>query len=310
MPKAKNVWVPLSKVLVRVCRNYDITEVDREQYQKNKRQQELQFENEVRRQWCMTCRRKKETCLCHRLKPFTSNTVISLLMHPKEAKKQRLGTGHLSHAILENSRLFSEVNLDQDREFQKFLRGPDFFHMLLYPAEDAWPIDSSLAPQEKGHIPTPPIPRGKTLVLHVLDATWPCAKKMMRVSQCLKELPKVSFQQSYRSRFLIKHQPHEACLSTIETLYYCLEALKKYGLEPELEEKHQNLLDTLDALVKFQVKCENDPNIPSTRGRKPKSKKHLKEARIRPKKNRLFYWDIDRSPVGRGPSTEKNKESL
>jgi DTW domain-containing protein YfiP len=280
--------------------------VDREQYQKNKRQQQHQFESETRRRWCLTCRRKMETCLCHALKPFESTTIISLLMHPKEAKKQRLGTGHLSHAILKNSRTFSEVNLDEDREFQKFLKEPDLFHMLLYPATDAWPIDGNIFSDRTQENLVSPVPKGKKLVLHVLDATWPCAKKMMRVSQILKDMPKVSFCQNYRSRFLIKHQPHEACLSTIETLYYCLESLKGQGLEPQLQEKHQNLLNTLDALVQFQVKCEHDPDIPSSRGRKPQGKGHLKEARIRAKKNRLFYWDIKRSPVGRGKPFRSN----
>lgn len=220
-------------------------------------------------------------------------------MHPKEAKKQRLGTGHLSHAILENSRVFSDVNLDNNSEFQKFLQEPDTIHLLLYPAIDAWPIDGEV---EFPYTKTSNV--NKKIVLHLIDATWPCAKKMMRLSKCLQEMPKVSFQKKYRSRFLIKHQPHEACLSTIETVYYCLDSLKSHGFERNLENKHQNLLDALDALVSFQVQCENDPDLPSTRGHKPKSKKNLKEARIRPKKNRLFYWDIDRSPVGHGDKKE------
>lgn len=220
-------------------------------------------------------------------------------MHPKEAKKQRLGTGYLTHGVLENSRIFSDVNLDENIAFQRFLEESDKLHLLLYPAEDAWSIDSPtssfLEENDKEE---------KTIVLHLLDATWPCAKKMMRVSQTLQQMKKVSFNKNYESRFLIKHQPHEACLSTIETVYHCLQGLKEKGLEPDIGNKHQNLLDTLDELVAFQLKCELDPNIPSSRGHKPKGddkkeKGSLKKARIRPKKNRLFYWDVERSPVGR-----------
>ncbi len=226
-------------------------------------------------------------------------------MHPKEAKKQRLGTGYLTHGILENSRIFSDVNLDDNRAFQRFLEESDKHHLLLYPAEDAWSIDSPLE-EDDATIDKETLDslKGKTIVLHLLDATWPCAKKMMRVSQTLQQMKKVSFSRNYESRFLIKHQPHEACLSTIETVYHCLQALKEKGLEPHIENKHHNLLDTLDELVAFQLKCELDPNIPSTRGHKPKGgdrleKGSLKKARIRPKKNRLFYWDVERSPVGR-----------
>lgn len=293
-----------SKILVRVYQRYDITRVNREQYQKKK--SEILKQNDIvqRRTWCLTCRRKEETCLCHALVPFKSDTIISLLMHPKEAKKQRLGTGYLTHAILKNSRIFSDVNLDENQEFQRFLEEPDKVHLLLYPAEDAWSIDTPFDNDFQGT-------EGKTIVLHLLDATWPCAKKMMRLSSTLQRMKKVSFSKNYESRFLIKHQPHEACLSTIETVYHCLEGLKAKGLEPTLSKKHQNLLDTLDELVAFQLKCELDPNIPSTRGHKPKGgerleKGQLKKARIRPKKNRLFYWDVERSPVGHSDKKQDN----
>lgn len=235
-------------------------------------------------------------------------------MHPKEAKKQRLGTGYLTHGILENSHIFSDVNLDDNKAFQRFLEEPDKLHFLLYPAEDAWFIDSPPkendvngdANRDNDDLESF---KNKTIVLHLLDATWPCAKKMMRVSHTLQQMKKVSFRRNYESRFLIKHQPHEACLSTIETVYHCLQGLKEKGLEPHIENKHHNLLDTLDELVAFQLKCELDPNIPSTRGHKPKGgdrleKGSLKKARIRPKKNRLFYWDVERSPVGRKETKE------
>lgn len=216
-------------------------------------------------------------------------------MHPKEAKKQRIGTGYLTKACLKNAKIFSDVNLDDNTGFRNFLNDENYHHVLLYPDSQAWPIDDpqfNQIPEElqQGH--------SKTLVLHLLDATWPCAKKMMRLSTLLQKMPRATFKQQYRSKFVIKHQPHEACLSTIETVFYCLEGLAKQGLEPNLNNNHHNLLQALDALVSFQLKCEHDPNIPSNRGTKPKTKTLLKKSRIRPKKNRLFYWDVKRSPIG------------
>ncbi|MCR9205221.1 MAG: DTW domain-containing protein, partial [Halobacteriovoraceae bacterium] len=190
------------------------------------------------------------------------------------------------------------------KAFLDHLEDPERYHVLLYPAENPEFIDQQNIPNSW----KPPLEENnKILTLHLIDATWPMAKKMMRVSKKLQEMPKVSFQKAYQSKFIIKHQPHECCLSTIETAFYCLEGLKDMGLENHLNREHDNLYEILDTLVRFQLKCEHDPNIKSSRGRKPFEKdpkkvttsKNLEYSRIREKKNRLFYWDVDRSPVGR-----------
>ncbi len=216
-------------------------------------------------------------------------------MHPKEGKKQKIGTGRMTHAILKNSHLFIDVNMDENQAFKKLLSDPHRHHVLLYPSRNPEYIDQADIPPSWTK---PLLSQKKILTFHILDATWPCAKKMMRESKLLQSLPTVSFKESYRSRFVIKHQPHEACLSTIETAFICYEGLKKMGLEKDLKNEHHNLNQALDALVQFQLDCENDPHLPSNRGSKPKTKKNLSHSRIRPKKNRLFYWDTEKSEVG------------
>ncbi|MCF8059776.1 MAG: DTW domain-containing protein [Bacteriovoracaceae bacterium] len=275
--------------------------MDREQYLKQKDDQLKEFDEAKRRTSCFTCRRKIQNCLCHAVSPFDSSTIISLLMHPKEAKKQRIGTGYLTKATVKNSYIFSDVNLDENRDFLEFLHNPLYHHVLLYPANNPDYIDEGKMPESWKK---PLREESKILVLHVLDATWPCAKKMMRLSICLQELPKVSFKNSYRSRFVIKHQPHSDCLSTIETVHHCFNGLEEMGHE-EIHGLQNNLLKALDALVSFQIKCELDPELPSTRGKKPKKPKNYDFSRIREKKNRLFYWDTEISPTG----TKNNKES-
>jgi DTW domain-containing protein YfiP len=215
-------------------------------------------------------------------------------MHPKEAKKQRIGTGYLTKATVKNSLIFSDVNLDDNNEFINFLDDPKYHHVLLYPAKNPDYIDGEEIPSSWK---TPLKDLKKILVLHVIDATWPCAKKMMRLSRKLQSMPKVSFKNSYRSQFVIKHQPHSACLSTIETVYHCFNGLEEIGHE-FIEGNQANLIDALNALVNFQIKCEQDPDLPSTRGTKPSSTKTYEYSRIREKKNRLFYWDTEISPIG------------
>lgn len=269
--------------------------VNREQYLQKKLGREREFNATRRRVTCLTCYRKEDHCLCSELKPFKPKCELSLLMHPKEGKKQKIGTGRLTHAILENSHLFIDVNMDENSGFRRLLADPNRHHVLLYPSRNPEFIDQEMIPPSwETHL----LKEKKTLTFHILDATWPCAKKMMRESKLLQGLPTVSFKESYRSRFVIKHQPHEECLSTIETAYICYEGLRKMALEEPTLSAHENLQEALSALVKFQLDCENDPNLPSNRGTKPKEKKALTHSRIRPKKNRLFYWDLEKSEVG------------
>lgn len=228
-----------------------------------------------------------------------------LLMHPKEGKKQRIGTGRLTKAVLENSHLFIDENMDENSGLANLLSDPTRHNVLLYPSRDPEYIDAPTLPQSWER---PLLEEKKILTFHILDATWPCAKKMMRLSKRLRSMPKVSFQGEYRSKFVIKHQPHEACLSTIETAYVCYEGLKKMGLEKDLSEEHSNLIEMLEALVQFQLNCENDPNIPSSRGRRPKEKKDLTHSRVREKKNRLFYWDLQKSEVGHSEKYHEQKK--
>lgn len=268
------------------------------------------MKNLARREYCLVCWRSTTLCICDVIKPFATQCEVALLMHPMEAKRQRLGTGRLTKAAIEGTRLFYDVNLDEDGGFIAYLEDPRYHHVLLYPAENPEYIDQESIPNS-WHAPL--IKEGKILCLHFIDATWPMAKKMMRLSKRLQEMPKVSFKNLNQSRFIIKHQPHKACLSTIETTYHCLKGLKSMGLEPNLKNEHENLLQILDTLVSFQLKCEHDPNIKSTRGTKPRGiKAHEKEklefSRIREKKNRLFYWDVQKSEVGSREESEKGKQ--
>lgn len=251
----------------------------------------------IRRETCYQCWRKKSLCFCDHINSFSTQTEFVLLMHPKEAKKQKLGTGRLTHATLENSRVITDICLDDNLEMKELLNDKSKHVMLMYPALDSLFIDEGTEFPKR--LERPILNEGKTLTLLLLDATWPCAKKMMKLSTCLHNLPKVSFSQNYQGRFLIKHQPHENCLSTLETIYHSIRGLRKLGLENRVNEEvapEENLLHLMDKMIEFQIKCATDPNIPSSRG--TKSDKKPTGVRVRPKRHRLFYYDIDKSPVG------------
>ncbi len=251
----------------------------------------------IRRETCYRCWRRKSLCFCKHIKEFNTKTEFILLMHPKEAKKQKLGTGRMTHAAMTHSQIITDINFDHNQQMKQLMADPKRHVMLMYPAPDAVAIDhyDEIPPA----LTKPLIKEDKILTLLLLDATWACAKKMMKLSTCLHHLPKVSFSQTYKGRFLIKHQPDENCLSTLETIYYCLQGLKKMGYETQLDHcPEDNLFELMDKMIEFQIRCASDPSIPSTRGRKSNHKPT--EVRVRPKRHRLFYYDIEKSPVGEG----------
>lgn len=254
--------------------------------------------DKIRRDTCLKCWRKRSLCFCEDIIDIPTETEFVLLMHPKEAKKQKLGTGRMTHASMPHSSILIDVNFDNNTVLQEMIADPKREVMLMYPAPDAINIDTfDTVPEQLSVLKD----EGKTLTLLFLDATWPCAKKMMKLSTCLHYMPKVSFQETYKGRFLIKHQPHENCLSTLETVYYAIKGLKKMGHETALaENQEENLFHLMDKMIEFQVKCASDPTIVSTRGKKSVSRPS--EVRVREKRHRLFYYDVEKSPVGDGPS--------
>lgn len=219
--------------------------MNKEEYLKRKqRQQEVQ----TYRQKCLRCMRPEEICLCSTFKPFATNTHFVILMHPKEAKKERVGTGRIAHTLLTNSEIIIGENFDQNEKVQSLLTNPLNLCMILYPGAESHNISEEKL--ETGN---------KRLVIFVIDGTWPCAKSMMRDSKTLHHIAKISFTASLKSAFSIKQQPGEYCLSTIESIYQTLQGLKQSDLEKIQGEEDLVLLKSLEKIVDFQMKCANDP---------------------------------------------------
>lgn len=223
------------------------------EYLKQKQQRKDQEELNIRRRdYCLQCFRPQKACFCQYLIPFETNIEFCLLMHPMEARKERLGTGRLTHLGLKNSRIIVDINFDQNQEVQKIINSNEYFSILLYPGVDSLNLSDDKA--------TFPNIENKKIIIFILDGTWPCAKSMMRDSLTLHNLPRMSFDISHRSAFHIKHQPADYCLSTIESVYLLIGELQKRGLEKSGNQK-ENLLKVFEKLVEFQIKCARDPSL-------------------------------------------------
>lgn len=210
---------------------------------------------------CLKCFRPISHCLCEYAKPeIDSGIKFVFLMHPKEARKQRTGTGRLSHIALKDSEILVGLDFSKDRRFMELMSCPDFFPVLMYPGENAWNA------RQPDFIKTV---AGRKLLVIIIDATWFCSKKIIQKNPGLLKLPQISFYGEYRSIFTFKREPKPEYVSTIESCYYLIKELQQVELEksPALSSacnvvnKNANpepLMTVFKKMIKDQLQAEND----------------------------------------------------
>jgi len=172
-----------------------------------------------------------------------TRTRIVLLMHPKEFRHQKCTTGRLTCLNLANSEIIQGICFDDDARFRSLVNDPGNYPVLLYPGEDAIDIHD-------GSLPASTVGR-RRLVVFLVDATWHCARTIVRHSPSLLRLPRLSIQPGAPSRYVIKHQPAAWCLSTIEAVHEILLALETGGLDVYPDKSR--LIDAFSAMQDFQL---------------------------------------------------------
>jgi DTW domain-containing protein YfiP len=182
-------------------------------------------------------------------------------MHPKEARKVKLGTGRLTHLHLKNSEILTGVDFTEDKRVNHLIKDSSHYPLLLYPGENSSDISEFRFP--------PSVSIKKKIRVFVIDASWTLAKKMLKLSTNLDTLPKIHFRPQEPSRYVIKQQPHEYCLSTIESVCFLLAELDRLGLE-DCRKKHRSLLECLDKICRLQLDCTNDDTLTGYRKDRPK----------------------------------------
>ena len=182
-------------------------------------------------------------------------------MHPKEFKKTKNGTGRLTHLSLPNSQLYIDVDFTDHKAINALIDDRHNLCYVLYPGEDSI------------HLNTQKIElANRQLVIFIIDSTWPCSVKILRLSSNLQRLPKLSFTHSKISQFQIKEQPKEFCLSTMESTLTILELLTVQGIEVIDESTLSSFLDPFLSMVQYQIQCISQTEI---------SNKSTKRFRIR-----------------------------
>ena len=178
-----------------------------------------------------------------------TRTKFLYLMHPKEFKREKAGTGRLAHLCLANSEIHVGVGFDDHVAVQRLINDSSYFPMLVYPGVTAHNLS-------KGGLIASGLGERRLLVL-LLDATWTGSRKMLRVSPSLQRLPRVMFNAGAPSRFVIKQQPQIGCLSTLEATHELLVALERSGLDQYPDQAQ--LLALFERMQDYQIRCAADP---------------------------------------------------
>lgn len=200
------------------------------------------------RDLCLRCLRPKNSCYCPYTKDVDCKIKFVFLMHPKEARKQRTGTGRLAHLCLPESEIIVGIDFTHNQHLNNLLNDPKYFPMLMYPGDDVYTAKSgSLLSDMKGRTP----------LIIIIDSTWFCSKKMIKESMNVNTLPRISFYGSYKSIFTFKHEPEEYCVSTIESCYYIIKEFQDQGLAPK-EADPEPLMNVFKQMILHQINAEND----------------------------------------------------
>jgi DTW domain-containing protein YfiP len=193
---------------------------------------------------CYNCYRPVSSCMCSYVKPIGTRTKFVILMHPKEFKKTKNGTGRLTHLSLPNSELFIDIDFSTHKGVNALIEDEENLCYVLYPSEES--LNLSAQKIEAGT---------KQVVIFIIDSTWGCSLKMLRLSKNLQRLPKLSFSHSKSSQFQIKEQPEAFCLSTIESTLTVLELLHEQGMEKIERGAFERFLDPFTAMIEYQIGC-------------------------------------------------------
>ena len=197
------------------------------------------------RSLCYRCLRPTTECYCRWIVPFSPEQRFVILLHPDE-RRRGIATGRMTSLCLTNALLIEGFDFSNDHRVNQLLMDPAYHSMILFPHERAISIDR-LNAMDRQRLSPP----GKVSQIFILDGSWPNARKMLRRSPNLQQLPAICFQPVRPSQFQVRRQPREYCYSTIEAVHHTLKILDNEGsttLRP-----YDNLLDVFAYMVQRQV---------------------------------------------------------
>jgi len=205
------------------------------------RKKKLLSERKYGRELCYRCLQPENTCYFRHIQSFASEFKFVILIHRLEVRR-RIATGRLSHLCLQDSHLLMGYDYSANVTLNALLEDPQFAPMVLYPGRKAQNLSPMSVSARRAIFPS-----GKKPLIVVIDGTWGTAKKMLRRSRNLRDLPQICFTPDKPSNFRVRQQPRPECLSTVEAIHSLLEFFSPPN------RAHDNLLYVFDKMVDQQV---------------------------------------------------------
>lgn len=211
------------------------------------RREILQKESKQYRTQCSHCLQPEFGCYCQYVQKFDPKIKFVILIHPIE-RKRRIATGRMSHLCMENSELIVGQNYSRNSKVNQILENPLYQPMVLYPGIQSLNLTGSNPENKAAFFST-----GKIPLVFVIDGTWATARKMMRQSENLFNLPRFCFTPQAPSQFRVRKQPKKECFSTIEAIHHCIDLI---GAQVDFDfthRPHDNMLSVFNVMVERQL---------------------------------------------------------
>ncbi|XP_069481659.1 tRNA-uridine aminocarboxypropyltransferase 2 [Ambystoma mexicanum] len=201
--------------------------------------QVLPIESINRRPECPRCSRPQKVCLCPFLPvhPLSVSTCLYIVQHPAEESRV-LRTVPLLAACLpqDKCKVFVGRRFTEDRypELAAVCRSPGT--LILYPGSEADNLEdtSSLTSVYPSSI-------------IIIDGTWSQAKDIFYKNSIFRLPKQVQLKTTLSSQYVIRTQPTNTCLSTLECAAVALAIMEKNDGIQEI------ILRPLQALCSFQI---------------------------------------------------------
>lgn len=212
---------------------------------------------------CEGCMLQTAYCICGRLRTLRETTVETagtgarvrfvVWMHFKE-RKRASNTGKLLEALLPGSEVLLDGVPEDMLRFQELRAAAAGRVFVLFPSEDALPVDAALA--QMGPAPAPSgtaAPATPPALAVLVDGTWSQARRMRKSAKELQGVRDVALAPTKVSEFHWRRQSVEGRISTLEAAALLLEDMG----EPAAVS--QALLDALAALCgALERQCHYD----------------------------------------------------
>ena len=175
---------------------------------------------------CEQCLIAKHYCICEGAEYASCNAAVCLLMYHNESFKPS-NTGRLIAEIVPDNYAFRWDRTSPDPALLALLNNDKYQPFVIFPAEDV----------ETDRVVTQVEPvAGKTPLFIFLDGTWREAKKMIRKSPYLDNLPVLSITAQKLSDYRLRVAPHAHQLGTAEVAIMVLALANEVDASTKLEQ--------------------------------------------------------------------------